>query len=253
MSTFMENNGTLSHWRTNDGTDIFYPEGEVIVNGEKKQRGGAPACCPNFGTAPTDGPYAGISLRQHGLVRDATVNRGCPGPNNKADLQFAPVREDDGYLGADFIFEEPWQHRARVMAKDYHLERQGIYGLSHHILLKAKVAMPYSIGFHPYFATAGGPFVLRNPGEDWHSEDLEVDKPFFTVRRLHGAFEIDLSHGTIELLVEEGYTDYCIWTDRPDLYICVEPVRVHHERRYLMLDAGEIQNCQCKITYTPKT
>ena len=253
MSIFMENNGTLSHWRAGNGTGIFYPEGNVTVGGKTKLRGGAPVCCPNFGIAPTDGPYAGISLPQHGLIRDATVNRGRVGPNNRADLQFTPAREDDDYLGADFIFKEPWRHRVRIMAKDYQPQQQEIYGLSHCILLEAEVEMPYSIGFHPYFATAGGPFVLRNPGEEWRSENLEVNKPFFTKRRLQGAFEIELTHGTIELQIKEGYTDYCIWTDRPDLYICVEPVRVDHERRYLMLDAGEIQTCRCTIKYTPKT
>ena len=173
MTLTMENNATISHWKATDGTDIFFPEAIIVMQGEEKQRGGAPVCAPNFGPAPTDGPYKGIHLPNHGLVRLCTLEEGNPNHNNPCFHQELPKFGEDGWMHTSFIFNVPWSCEVWVGAKT-DKPIMGMHRLRHRISLIPESIhdfdMPYSLGFHPYLATGGGQFVLSCGDEAWNSD-----------------------------------------------------------------------------------
>lgn len=256
MAWTMETNGTISCWQSLDGTDILFPETELPFGDKLKLRGGAPVCAPNFGTAPTDGPYQGIHLPKHGLVRDCRIVDGKQSAQNTCFHQSTPRLDEDGWLTTGFMFTHPWTHDVWVSAEE---DREPVDGkklyLRHRILVGVKLiedeGMPCSVGFHPYFATAGNAFSLFYKDEKWSVNDLVVDEPFFVPHRYGEKFLIATSHGDVEIELKTGYNGYYVWTDKPDSYVCVEPVSDGGHACYRMLRAGEALDCECILTYTP--
>jgi len=250
MTFNMQANSTISGWQATDGSNIFFPETEIKFGKEKKLRGGAPVCCPNFGSAPTDGPYEGITLPKHGLVRTSDTKEAQGVLDHTG-----PEETEDGWTQNHYIFQYPCFHEVWVSAKigKSPLRNEQMH---HRISLGTEtihdVDMPYSIGFHPYFATAGGKFLLRHGGESWKSRDLAVDEPFYVPAR-GPLFDIVTQSFSVQIEILRGYTGFYVWTDRPDLYICVEPVRVNPEDRYLILPAGEAAICECLMTYSTRS
>jgi len=242
-----------------DGVDILYPETELKFGDEEKLRGGAPVCCPNFGTAPTTGPYKGITLPRHGLVRDCRIENGRVVKGNPALHQMNPTLSlfADGWISAGFVFVHPWHHRVWVSAKTEVPAVSGAECMRHRVSLGTERIhdedMPYSIGFHPYFATGGGDFILRYGDQGWSNYNIQIGTAFFVPRQGDEMFYVDTLRGVIAVTLDEGYNGYFIWTDRPDLYICVEPVRVGSgKQRYRMLGAGQRINCECSMIFTPR-
>ncbi len=252
----MESNGTISQWRTNEGTDILFPETQLQFGNKLKLRGGAPVCAPNFDTAPTDGPYAGIHLPKHGLVRDCRITDGKRSEQNTCFHQSAPQIDEDGWLSAGFMFTNPWSFDVWVSAKSTSLDEDKVHCLEHRITLGTELIhdcdMPYSIGFHPYFATAGDAFSLHYGNKSWSVYDLKVNEPLFVRHQYGERFIIATSHGSTEIELTSGYNGYFVWTDKPDHYICVEPVRVGYDKQYRILSAGKWVDCECGLKYTPK-
>lgn len=255
MAWTMESNGTISQWRAENGTDILFPETKIRFGEKLKLRGGAPVCVPNFGDAPTDGPYKGIQLPKHGLVRDCRIDaEGKVSAGNTCFAQSLPEVDEDGKVSAGFIFTHPWTHDVWVSAEED--EFQGRLQLHHRISVGVELieddGMPCSVGFHPYFATHGDVFSLFYKDEQWSVDDLEVDKPFFVPHRYGEKFLIATSHGDVEIGLKSGYDGYYVWTDKPDRYICVEPVTAVWGEGYRILNPGEMLNCECILNYTPK-
>jgi hypothetical protein len=250
MTFIMQANSTISGWQAPDGSNILFPEMEFKFGKQKKPRGGAPVCCPNFGDAPTDGPYEGITLPKHGHVRTCGMKDGHPVPGNRALRQDGPRKTEDSWIQNSYTFLHPCHHKVQVQAK---LMNQELY---HRIWLETEsthnVDMPYSIGFHPYFATAGSSFQLRQGDECWSSADLKVNEPFYVPKR-GPLFDIVTRSSIVQIEILRGYTGFYIWTDRPDLYICVEPVRIDPVNHYLILAAGEAVSCECRMTHASRS
>lgn len=256
MAWTMESNGTISEWKSCDETDILFPETQVRFGDKLKLRGGAPVCAPNFGTAPTDNRYRGAHLPKHGLVRLSRIENGKVIQGNPAIHQAAPALDEEGWITAGFYYLHPWPFDVWVSAKSTSLAEDKVHCLEHRITLGTELIhdcdMPYSIGFHPYFATAGDAFSLHYGDKDWSVYDLKVDEPFFVQHRYGERFVVATSHGNTEIELTNGYNGYFVWTDKPDQYICVEPVCVGYGKRYQMLDAGGMADCKCILRYTPK-
>lgn len=246
----MLKNGTINHWTTSDGTPILYPEATLDVGGKRALRGGAPVCCPIFGTMPSGGPYEGITMPKHGLVRHCHGEPyGTGEGESPAITQFGPAEDEQGWLYTDFDFSRPWRHHAMV---SINVRSPNSYTnvMHHSIRLRAEEEMPYSIGFHPYFPTAGKRFVIEHAGRElWREDIVPGDARFFCYTPGEPIF-VRLAQGRVDIDFTSGYNGFYIWTDRPDLYICVEPVRVHVEHRYLTLEAGGQVNCDCTLTHT---
>ncbi len=164
MTLEMLSNGTIGQWTASDGINILFPEQELAFGQEIKLRGGAPVCVPNFGDAPTGGLYQGIRLPKHGLVRDCRKVNGIRTIENRAFAQSEPTISND-WTVSNFIFDTPWSFEAVVAMK---LELDSISGnqdLRHRILMSdilGDSGIPYSIGFHPYFATYGDAWSMHH-------------------------------------------------------------------------------------------
>lgn len=123
-------------------------------------------------------------------------------------------------------------------------------------------AIPFSLGFNPYFATNGKPFVIRNGpellegtwhgGEKWKKEDLDLTGSFIGLKLVSQRCLLELDYGTVQICVIDGYNNFCIWSDRPDLYICVGPVLHSAGSMPLMLRPGQSQRSECALHYKPK-
>ena len=254
MTFKLLSNGTVGSWQASNGTAILFPEMKVEIGGEKKLRGGAPVCCPNFGPAPTDGPYEGIQLPNHGLVRTCNMIDGKPVNGNRAVYQSGPTEHDDGWTGTHHMFQYPCFHQVWTSAK-LGKSKLGDEQMHHRIRLGTEpihdVDMPYSIGFHPYFATAGGKFLLRHGDQNWRSSDLSVNEPLFVPNK-GPFFDIVTKSTKVQIELLRGYEGFYIWTDRPDLYICVEPVTFRSGPSYEMLYSGDSASCECLMTYSPR-
>jgi hypothetical protein len=252
----MEPNATISSWRAPDGTNILFPETEIEVNGEKKQRGGAFVCAPNFGPAPKTGPYTGITLSQHGLVRQCRIKDGQAVPGNPAWSQSEPLRGTDGLLSAGFSFEHPWPHNVLVSAGVSPVTVNQNVIMTHRILVTAEadndLDMPCTVGFHPYFATGDEAFTLHYDEQDWSAYNLTEGESIYVPHEVGKNFIITTDHGEIEIELVFGYNGFYVWTDQLDKYICVEPVSQAPDTGHWLLQPGGRKDCECRITYTPK-
>lgn len=243
-------NGTIANW-TVGKRELIFPEQKVLVDDRMKTRGGAHVCMP-FGKAPTEGPYEGIELPSHGLVRDCRVDEYYrPLPGNLATWQTGPDCDADGWITTKFEFKYPWTHQVQVGAG---LSRRKKW--SHKLRLRntsLEKAMPYSLGLHPYFTTGGKDFTLRCGDVYMPGRHLPTNDPqLFRVNDKNSSFFLTLAHGMIRVNIRpEGYSHFCIWTDRPDLYVCIEPVLTDPDKRYLMLEPGEQVSCACVVKYYP--
>lgn len=251
----MESTGTIPFWKTDEGVNILFPQTKLVFGHGTKTRGGAHVCCPNFGTAPTDGPYRDITLPQHGLVRGSSIFDGKATTGNCAFHQSEPGLVDGEWIEAGFAYNHPWPHRVWVAAKKVQHIPSRSQHLKHRLRLSTEnvydQSIPYSLGFHPYFATHGTDFELRHGEESWKKEDLHVNKPLFVPYKPGGLFVLKLDGAIIQIYLTTGYNGFYVWTDRPDLYVCIEPVCVGVKNRYQMLEPGGTVNCECSIRYAP--
>lgn len=243
MSGYYEltDNGTLTYWRWPEETnDILFPEQEIEIDGVAKLRGGAPVCCPIFGTMPETKDYEGVTLPQHGLVR--------LGNRHFHTLRKYPV---GGGESVYFMFLDPWYHEVLVTVR---LSEDGKL-LEHEILVwkdpHSENYMPISIGFHPYFATHGDLFHITYGDYHITSDEIQNGDPFFITRREFGQkLLVELSYNNnLEISIDDGdYDHFCIWTDAKDKYICVEPVLGGGGKYNILRKGGEVRgNCKIRV------
>lgn len=246
-------NGTIEKWQTESGKDILFPETKIEFATQIRWRGGAPTICPNFGSIPTDGIYQDIYLPSHGLVRNCRIENGMPAEDNTASQQVGPITDAEGWTKTNFVFTKPWAHEVAVAVQEESLE-DGATVLHHQISLTSKhnADIPYSLGFHPYFATQGQDFTLQTGDRIWKSEIIPRDKLIYTPAIIGSEFVLQMAHGQIKVVLTDGYNGFVFWTDRPDLYICVEPVCMTDQQKHHLLPAGETITCTSTVTFMIK-
>jgi len=248
-------NGTIKNWTMDDGTEILFPEQEIIVNCERKLRGGAPVCCPIFGSMPGTEDYSGASLPQHGLVR--------LGDKYLIEQLARLDTEENKSTVMDFYFNVagfPWKHTASVftqMCPQENLLKHSI-NVERSSSCRNKKAMPLSVGFHPYFSTHGNPFRIINTETKEgaiESKDIPNDSPFFIpISYSSEPLRLRTTHGDLTISIPEGgeYTRFCIWTDAIDKYICIEPVFGKPKDDHELLDPGLNFSTKCAMKFFPK-
>ena len=243
-------NGTIEKWQTESGKDILFPETKIDFAMQTRWRGGAPTCCPNFGAIPIDGVYQDVYLPSHGLVRNCRIEDGKPAEDNRAASQDGPAVDVDGWTKTNFVFTLPWPHEVTVAAQEESKEDTAKV-LHHQISLTSKhnADIPYSLGFHPYFATQGQDFTLQIEDRVWKREIVPRDKLIYIPATLGSEFILRIEQRTITITLTGGFDGFVFWTDRPDLYICVEPVCMTSEQKHHLLPSGETITCSCITTF----
>lgn len=139
-----ERGACITKWRVN-GQEIFYLDAERFTNPELSVRGGNPILFPICGNLPDNTyTYQGkqYSLKQHGFARDLPWDVTNQVTQDKASLTVVLNSNEQTRAVYPFDFE---------LAFTYQMQGN-ILEVQQNYTNKSSEPMPFSFGFHPYFA-----------------------------------------------------------------------------------------------------
>ncbi|MBW4445986.1 MAG: aldose epimerase [Spirirestis rafaelensis WJT71-NPBG6] len=139
-----ERGGIITKWRVN-GEEIFYLDAERFTNPELSVRGGNPILFPICGNLPDNAyTYQGkqYTLKQHGFARDLPWKVTDQVTQDKASLTVVLNSNEQTRAVYPFDFE---------VAFTYQMQGN-ILEVQQNYTNKSSEPMPFSFGFHPYFA-----------------------------------------------------------------------------------------------------
>lgn len=144
LEVIPERGGIITKWRVN-GEEIFYLDAERLTNPELSVRGGNPILFPICGNLP-DNTYScqgkQYTLKQHGFARDLPWKVTDQVTQDKASLTVVLNSNEQTRAVYPFDFEVAFTYQMQGNT----LEVQQNY------TNKSSEPMPFSFGFHPYFA-----------------------------------------------------------------------------------------------------
>ena len=139
-----ERGGIITKWRVN-GQEIFYLDEERFTNPELSVRGGNPILFPICGNLP-DNTYTyqgkNYTLKQHGFARDLPWQVTDQVTKDRASLTVVLNSNEQTRAVYPFDFE---------LAFTYQMQGN-ILEVQQNYTNKSSEPMPFSFGFHPYFA-----------------------------------------------------------------------------------------------------
>jgi galactose mutarotase-like enzyme len=141
-----ERGGIITKWRVN-GEEIFYLDAERFTNPELSVRGGNPILFPICGNLPDNTyTYQGkqYTLKQHGFARDLPWKVTDQVTQDKASLTVVLNSNEQTRAVYPFDFE---------LAFTYHMQGNTLE-VQQNYTNKSSDPMPFSFGFHPYFAVS---------------------------------------------------------------------------------------------------
>ncbi|MCV3214031.1 aldose epimerase [Plectonema radiosum NIES-515] len=145
LEVIPERGGIITKWRVN-GEEIFYLDAERLTNPELSVRGGNPILFPICGNLP-DNTYTcegkQYTLKQHGFARDLPWDVTNQVTQDKASLTVVLNSNEQTRAVYPFDFELAFTYQIQGNT----LEVQQNY------TNKSSEPMPFSFGFHPYFAS----------------------------------------------------------------------------------------------------
>ncbi|MBA2539841.1 MAG: galactose mutarotase [Deltaproteobacteria bacterium] len=207
---------------------VLFMDDETLRDPTKNVRGGVPVLFPTPGKLVDDKwSYAGFtgSMKQHGFARNQAWRVTEQGAGN-AVLTLESSAETRAMFPWDFGFDMSFTVRDQTLR------------LEQKITNKGTTAMPYGVGFHPYFQIAEADKsktkITTNAKQafdnvtkktiDLNGIDLtqqEVDLHLLD----HGSSVCSLVHpgGTVTLRGSEEYTHWVVWTLAGRDFVCLEP------------------------------
>ena len=223
----VDDNGSLLNWINPETGQLIISKHEVIVQGQQRTR--VSHICFPFGKAT--GIYDGLTA--HGLTRTGAGHI-------RKNIDFTEPDEKR----VEMEYNKPFRHKIAI-----YVESNSKGKVLYHAIEVTNLdneTRPISLGFHPYFATNGQGFTIQYGNLSLNSDKLEVDQPLF-IESIPGEKQfLKIGDRTITLELIKGYTDFCIWTDQKDKYICVEPV-LGVNGHSKTLESNEIMGCVCII------
>jgi galactose mutarotase-like enzyme len=139
-----ERGGIITKWRV-DGKEIFYLDEERYTNPELSVRGGNPILFPICGNLP-DNAYTvngkNYTLKQHGFARDLPWSAEEVNSQNQTYLKVRLVSNEQTKAVYPFDFDVTFSYEIKGNTLEV---RQHYHNAS-------STSMPFSFGFHPYFA-----------------------------------------------------------------------------------------------------
>lgn len=223
-----ERGGIVTRWRVR-GQEILYLDVDRFANPAQTVRGGIPILFPICGNLP-DNTYThqdnSYTLKQHGFARDLpwTV---VDGPSDSVVL----VLESDDRTRALYPFE---------FQLTFTYTLQGDTLITHQrISNRSSEPLPYSIGFHPYFAVSDkAQLEFDLPATEFQDQrsrtahpytgtfDLaqdELDLAFNQLSR-HSASALDRSRGLrLKIDFSPEFSTLVFWTVQGKDFYCLEP------------------------------
>jgi galactose mutarotase-like enzyme len=141
-----ERGGIITKWRLN-GEEIFYLDEERFTNPELSIRGGNPILFPICGNLPENTYTVGgkqYTLKQHGFARDLPWVSVASISESGVTLQTTLHSNEQTLAVYPFNFQVTFT---------YQLQGNSLNILQHYTNNSSQ-PMPFSFGFHPYFAVS---------------------------------------------------------------------------------------------------
>lgn len=219
--------GIITSWVVG-GKELFYMDQERYANPQLSIRGGNPILFPICGNLPDNTyTYGGNTyhLKQHGFARDRAwtlVHR----TDQSATLELT----SDGETLKVYPFAFSLKITYRLAGNTLIIE-QACTNLS-------PQPMPYSIGFHPYFAITNKASIdLKIPAQTlWNNVAKQVETYTgsldFGLPEIDSAFYLDADARKVTMTADdrqltitfdEHYRIFVVWTLQDKNYLCLEP------------------------------
>jgi galactose mutarotase-like enzyme len=252
-----ERGGLVTGWKA-DGQERLYFDHERFVDPAKSVRGGIPVLFPICGNLPGDQlelPQGGFPMAQHGFARDLPWQLQALDDASGLELSLGHSEATLAHYPFPFALRLRYQLESSALAITAEVEQ----------LASGTVAMPFSLGLHPYFsvsalenaAVEGLPntclnhltMAAANTAEQLQRLPEGIDllaEPAAAVRL------IDCGSGSaVELEPEPPLNLAVVWTDPPRPMVCLEPWTAPRGSlasgdRCLWLQPGERQQLRCR-------
>ncbi len=255
--------GIASKWRI-DGKDVFYLDEERFENPEMSIRGGNPILFPICGNLPED-TYTlngkDFKLKQHGFARNLPWSVREEVTVDNVSLKLALNSNEETYKGYPFEFEVNFTYQ--------------LHGNTLTILQeftnKSSEAMPFSVGFHPYFLTHDkSQLEFDIPSHEFQKKDSQE------VHSFNGNFdfsqdEIDVAFnklsGKSASVIDKGrnlkmtleyddlFSTLVFWTVKGKDFYCLEPWSgprnaMNTKQHLTVLEPGATKSAMIRLTAT---
>lgn len=221
ISVSAERGAIVTRW-----DDVLFMDESTLADKTKNIRGGIPVLFPSPGKLTNDRwSRDGLSgsMKQHGFARNLAWKEIGP---------HAYRLESDDATRAQF----PWDF---TFDMTYAIIDGSTLRLEHRVTNRSKTAMPFGVGFHPYFAvrdkanarittkaTRAFDNVTKKPIALDGKGTIDLTQKEVDLHLLdHGSTESTLEHpgGTIRLRGSKEYTHWVVWTLAGRDFVCLEP------------------------------
>jgi galactose mutarotase-like enzyme len=210
------------------GKRVLFMDAETLRDPTKNVRGGIPVLFPTPGKLVDDAwEYAGKSgsMKQHGFARNVAWRAVDKSPSS-VTLTFESNAETRAQYPWEFTFDMIFT----LAGKTLRLEQR--------ITNKSEEAMPYGVGFHPYFyvpdaekANTRIATKARRAFDNVTKQPIELTRIDLTQKEVdlhlldHGSTESELAWpgGTVRVRGSEDYTHWVVWTLAGRDFVCLEP------------------------------
>jgi galactose mutarotase-like enzyme len=224
-----ERGGILLSWKLN-GHELFYLDAERFKDPTLTVRGGNPILFPICGNLP-DNTYTidgqTYTLKQHGFARELpwSVIEHSTDP---LSLTVGLTNSADTLAGYPFEFELAFTY---TLVGNTLTQRQRVTN-------KSAAPMPYSVGFHPYFAVQDKTKLqFQIPANDYYDQrsktrpaysgsfDFEQDEidAAFTELSSHVATVTDGDRLRLTFTTSPEFSTLVFWTVKGKDFYCLEP------------------------------
>ena len=226
-----ERGGMITQWKI-QGQDILYLDQGRFSNPALSVRGGIPILFPICGNLPNDQYHydnQSYSLKQHGFARDLPWSIVGQDTENGASLSLSLRSSEQTKQVYPFDFELRFTYLLR--GNSLRIQQQ----FQNH----SAVAMPFSIGLHPYFQVSNKAQLsfdipsntLQNQKDQTTSafsgnfdfETSEIDVAFTQLSQSVASFTDLQKSLQIKITYDDLYANLVFWTLKEKEFICLEP------------------------------
>lgn len=226
-----ERGGIITKWRVN-GEEIFYLDAERFTNPELSVRGGNPILFPICGNLPDNTyTYQGkqYTLKQHGFARDLAWKVTDQVTQDKASLTVVLNSNEQTRAVYPFDFE---------VAFSYQMQGN-ILEVQQNYTNKSSEPMPFSFGFHPYFAISDKTQLeFEIPSSEYQNQktkemhsfngnfDLNRDEIDVAFKQLTSQSATVTDHSRklkLTLDYDDAFPILVFWTLKGKDFYCLEP------------------------------
>jgi galactose mutarotase-like enzyme len=260
IAVLPDRGGIITEWQI-DGQDYFYMDWDRYQDPKNSIRGGNPILFPICGNLP-DNAYqldgTTYPLNQHGFARNMVWTVTGTGTEDAASITLTLSSTPETLVGYPFEFEVSYTYvlKGNTLTIDQQYAN------------KSDRPMPFSAGFHPYFAAADKSQLRFDiPSTESWAKGAETGVPFFNTFDFE-VDEIDVAFGDLarsvaivsdlqrhkRLVMTSGpeFSTLVFWTLKGIDFYCLEPWSAPRNamntgKHLLTIAPGAVQSLSVKL------